>query len=123
MTADVIAVLNPISGGGVARTRWAAVAEELARRDVSTEVVESTSGTDARGRAEEAAASGALTVAVGGVCDDTEGYFVRPTVLVSDDPTDEVDGKPIGAVLVGETRADDRTSAAAMEDRKREGYF
>jgi len=23
----------------------------------------------------------------------------------------------------GETRADDRTSAAAMEDRKREGYF
>jgi sulfate adenylyltransferase subunit 2 len=23
----------------------------------------------------------------------------------------------------GETRADDRTSVAAMEDRKREGYF
>lgn len=23
----------------------------------------------------------------------------------------------------GETRADDRTSAAAMEDRKKEGYF
>ena len=32
----------------------------------------------------------------------------------------------IGAATVserGETRADDRTSSAAMEDRKREGYF
>lgn len=34
--------------------------------------------------------------------------------------------KEISAATVserGETRADDRTSAAAMEDRKREGYF
>lgn len=30
-----------------------------------------------------------LTVAVGGECDDSEGFFVRPTVLLSDDPTDE----------------------------------
>lgn len=30
-----------------------------------------------------------MTVAVGGQCDDTEGYFVRPTVLLGDDPTDE----------------------------------
>ncbi|AZG45313.1 L-glutamate gamma-semialdehyde dehydrogenase [Gordonia insulae] len=30
-----------------------------------------------------------MTVAVGGDCDDSEGYFVRPTVLLSDDPTDE----------------------------------
>ena len=32
----------------------------------------------------------------------------------------------IGATRIterGETRADDRTSEAAMEDRKREGYF
>ena len=26
---------------------------------------------------------------MGGECDDSEGYFVRPTVLLSDDPGDE----------------------------------
>ncbi len=31
-----------------------------------------------------------MTVAVGGQVDDTVGYFVRPTVLLSDDPRDEV---------------------------------
>ncbi|MDL9938002.1 L-glutamate gamma-semialdehyde dehydrogenase [Gordonia sp. ABSL1-1] len=31
----------------------------------------------------------ALTIAVGGECDDSVGYFVRPTVLISDDPTDD----------------------------------
>ena len=30
-----------------------------------------------------------VTIAVGGEYDDSEGYFVRPTVLLSDDPTDE----------------------------------
>ncbi|WP_206492189.1 L-glutamate gamma-semialdehyde dehydrogenase [Rhodococcus sp. KRD162] len=30
-----------------------------------------------------------LTVAAGGTCDDSEGYFVSPTVLLGDDPTDE----------------------------------
>ncbi|WP_445166572.1 L-glutamate gamma-semialdehyde dehydrogenase [Mycolicibacterium sp. Dal123E01] len=30
-----------------------------------------------------------ITIAVGGECDDSEGYFVRPTVLLSDDPADE----------------------------------
>lgn len=30
-----------------------------------------------------------MTVAAGGACDDSVGYFVRPTVLLSDDPTDE----------------------------------
>ncbi|WP_326545694.1 L-glutamate gamma-semialdehyde dehydrogenase [Mycolicibacterium sp. ND9-15] len=30
-----------------------------------------------------------MTIAVGGEYDDTEGYFVRPTVVLSDDPTDE----------------------------------
>ncbi|MGW0453830.1 L-glutamate gamma-semialdehyde dehydrogenase [Gordonia sputi] len=29
-----------------------------------------------------------MTVAVGGQCDDSEGYFVRPTVLLGDDPAD-----------------------------------
>jgi 1-pyrroline-5-carboxylate dehydrogenase len=30
-----------------------------------------------------------LTIAAGGTCDDTEGYFVDPTVLLGDDPTDD----------------------------------
>ncbi|MEZ0051691.1 1-pyrroline-5-carboxylate dehydrogenase [Mycobacterium sp. MAA66] len=30
-----------------------------------------------------------VTIAVGGQCDDSTGYFVRPTVLLSDDPHDE----------------------------------
>ncbi|MBO0679584.1 L-glutamate gamma-semialdehyde dehydrogenase [Mycolicibacterium sp. S2-37] len=30
-----------------------------------------------------------VTIAVGGEYDDSDGYFVRPTVLVSDDPADE----------------------------------
>jgi 1-pyrroline-5-carboxylate dehydrogenase len=38
-------------------------------------------------RAREAAA---VTVLVGGTCDDSEGYFVRPTVLESSNPEDDV---------------------------------
>ncbi|HVQ99678.1 MAG TPA: L-glutamate gamma-semialdehyde dehydrogenase, partial [Mycobacterium sp.] len=38
---------------------------------------------------ERAKAAARLTIAVGGEYDDSEGYFVRPTVLLSDDPTDE----------------------------------
>lgn len=30
-----------------------------------------------------------MTVAAGGSCDDSDGFFVRPTVLLGDDPTDE----------------------------------
>ncbi|BBX09392.1 L-glutamate gamma-semialdehyde dehydrogenase [Mycolicibacterium aichiense] len=38
---------------------------------------------------ERAKSAPGVTVAAGGECDDSEGYFVRPTVLLSDDPTDE----------------------------------
>jgi 1-pyrroline-5-carboxylate dehydrogenase len=38
---------------------------------------------------ERAKSAAHVTVAVGGEYDDSEGYFVRPTVLLSDDPTDE----------------------------------
>jgi 1-pyrroline-5-carboxylate dehydrogenase len=38
---------------------------------------------------ERAKGAAGVTIAVGGECDDSEGYFVRPTVLLSDDPTDE----------------------------------
>lgn len=38
---------------------------------------------------ERAKGAAGVTVAAGGEYDDTEGYFVRPTVLLSDDPGDE----------------------------------
>ena len=38
---------------------------------------------------ERAKSTAGVTIAVGGEYDDGEGYFVRPTVLLSDDPTDE----------------------------------
>ncbi len=38
---------------------------------------------------ERAKGAPGVTIAAGGEYDDTEGYFVRPTVLLSDDPTDE----------------------------------
>jgi 1-pyrroline-5-carboxylate dehydrogenase len=38
---------------------------------------------------ERAKSASAVTVAVGGEYDDSDGYFVRPTVLLSDDPSDE----------------------------------
>ncbi|BDH57230.1 diacylglycerol kinase family protein [Tsukamurella sp. PLM1] len=90
-TSDVVAVLNPISGGGAAWERWAAVAAELARRDVSARVSASSSGADARRLAAEAAASGALTVAVGG---DGQIRDVASGVL-------RVPGAPMGIVTAG----------------------
>ena len=38
---------------------------------------------------ERAKSAAGVTIAVGGEYDDSAGYFVRPTVLLSDDPTDE----------------------------------
>jgi 1-pyrroline-5-carboxylate dehydrogenase len=38
---------------------------------------------------ERAKGAAGVTIAVGGEYDDSVGYFVRPTVLLSDDPTDE----------------------------------
>lgn len=86
-----------------------------------------------------------VTVAVGGECDDSEGYFVRPTVLLSDDPGDEAFSAeyfgPILAVhvypdekfddildvvdggsryaLTGAVIADDRAAVATAADRLR----
>ncbi len=39
---------------------------------------------------DRAHASSTITVEAGGTCDDTEGYFVRPTVLSCTDPGDEI---------------------------------
>jgi 1-pyrroline-5-carboxylate dehydrogenase len=37
-----------------------------------------------------ASATGSIEVLAGGVADDRDGWFVRPTVLVGSDPTDEI---------------------------------
>lgn len=39
---------------------------------------------------ERAHATAGIDVVAGGTCDDSQGYFVRPTVLVGEDPTDEI---------------------------------
>jgi 1-pyrroline-5-carboxylate dehydrogenase len=94
---------------------------------------------------ERAKGAPGVTIAVGGEYDDSEGYFVRPTVLLSDDPTDEAFSSeyfgPILAVhvydddrwddvlgvvdagskygLTGAVIADDRSAVLAAENRLR----
>jgi 1-pyrroline-5-carboxylate dehydrogenase len=94
---------------------------------------------------ERAKGAPGVTIAVGGEYDDSEGYFVRPTVLLSDDPDDEAFATEyfgpvlsvhvypddryediLGVVdtgakyaLTGAVIADDRAAIAAAEDRLR----
>ncbi|MBO0866302.1 MAG: L-glutamate gamma-semialdehyde dehydrogenase, partial [Mycobacterium sp.] len=94
---------------------------------------------------ERAKGAAGVTIAVGGEYDDSEGYFVRPTVLLSDDPTDEAFATeyfgPLLAVhvypddayerildvidtgtryaLTGAVIADDRDAVLAAQDRLR----
>jgi 1-pyrroline-5-carboxylate dehydrogenase len=94
---------------------------------------------------ERAKGAAGVTIAAGGEYDDSEGYFVRPTVLLSDDPTDEAFSNeyfgPILAVhvydddrwddilgvvdrgskygLTGAVIADDRSAVLAAENRLR----
>jgi 1-pyrroline-5-carboxylate dehydrogenase len=67
---------------------------------------------------ERADATPGISVVAGGQTDDSEGWFVRPTVLLADDPTDEVFVReyfgPILAVHVfDDDRYDDVVSQAA----------
>jgi 1-pyrroline-5-carboxylate dehydrogenase len=94
---------------------------------------------------ERAKGAPGVTIAVGGEYDDSEGYFVRPTVLLSDDPTDEsfateyfgpllsvhvypddqyeqiLDVIDTGSryALTGAVIADDRNAVLAAQDRLR----
>jgi 1-pyrroline-5-carboxylate dehydrogenase len=94
---------------------------------------------------ERAKSAAGVTIAVGGEYDDSEGYFVRPTVLLSDDPTDEafsteyfgpilsvhvyadaeydrildVVDKGAKYALTGAVIADDRAAVLAAEQRLR----
>ncbi|MFC0316065.1 diacylglycerol/lipid kinase family protein [Gordonia phosphorivorans] len=78
----IVAVINPISGGGAAHKQWPAVAAALAERgftDIAE--VESESSAHATEAAADAAASGAITVAVGGdghIRDVAEGVLRTP---------------------------------------------
>ena len=94
---------------------------------------------------ERAKGAANVTIAVGGEYDDSEGYFVRPTVLLSDDPADEsfsteyfgpilsvhvypddeyeriIDVVDTGSryALTGAVIADDRSAVLAAEQRLR----
>lgn len=58
---------------------------------------------------ERAKSAPGVTIAVGGECEDSEGYFVRPTVLLSDDPTDEAfRDEYFGPILAVHVYDDDR---------------
>ncbi|MCK0438982.1 diacylglycerol kinase [Gordonia alkaliphila] len=78
----IVAVINPISGGGAAHKQWPAVAAALAERGYTdiTEI-ESQSSAHATEVAAAAAARGAITVAVGGdghIRDVAEGVLHTP---------------------------------------------
>jgi 1-pyrroline-5-carboxylate dehydrogenase len=60
---------------------------------------------------ERAKSAPGVTIAVGGEYDDSEGYFVRPTVLLSDDPTDVAfRDEYFGPILAVHVYDDDRWS-------------
>jgi 1-pyrroline-5-carboxylate dehydrogenase len=78
------------------RDRLAATAEGLAYGDITDFTNFGGAVIDGRAFAKHAAAldaiknSDACTVLAGGTCDDSEGYFVRPTVVECTDPTHDV---------------------------------
>lgn len=81
--APIVAVVNPISGGGAAERLWSQVAATLAQRGArEVSMVQSRSADHATEAAAQAAASGAITVAVGG---DGQGRAVAEGVLTVDD--------------------------------------
>ncbi|WOC12305.1 diacylglycerol/lipid kinase family protein [Gordonia sp. MP11Mi] len=114
----IVAVVNPISGGGASKQQWPAVAAALASEGASdVRVVESESSEHATEVAAESARSGALTVAVGGdghVRDVAEGVLTvggaRMGIAAAGRGNDLVrhlglpkDPAAIAAVLTGDT--------------------
>ncbi|WP_106396402.1 L-glutamate gamma-semialdehyde dehydrogenase [Actinocorallia populi] len=83
----------------VPRSLWHRIEDELAAvvdgltmgdvRDLGNfmgAVIDARSFGRLKGVLEGAAADPAVRIVAGGTCDDSEGYFVRPTVLLCDDP-------------------------------------
>jgi 1-pyrroline-5-carboxylate dehydrogenase len=57
-------------------------------------VIDETAFAKQRSAIQRARATDLVDILAGGRYDDTEGYFVRPTVLACSDPTDEVFSAP-----------------------------
>ncbi|MDF0529162.1 YegS/Rv2252/BmrU family lipid kinase [Tsukamurella sp. 8F] len=66
MTAEVVGIANPVSGGGAARMVWPALEAALTARGVDARIIWSSGAADAADAAEAAAREGAQVVAVGG---------------------------------------------------------
>ena len=65
-----------------------------------------------------------LRVATAGSVDDGKSTLIGRLLFDSKSVLqDQLEHVERTSIERGETRADDRTSEAAMEDRKREGYF
>lgn len=65
---------------------------------------------------ERARATDGLTVVAGGQTDDSVGYFVRPTVVVGEDPTDEMfHTEYFGPILAVHVYDDDRFEQVALQ--------
>ncbi len=90
------------SRGYIPRSLWPAVREQLADQvgtiamgsplDFShfmAAVIDGSSYRKLKGAIDRARASASCEILVGGGCDDSEGYFIEPTVIVTDDPAYE----------------------------------
>jgi 1-pyrroline-5-carboxylate dehydrogenase len=64
---------------------------------------------------DRARATDSIEVVAGGTYDDSEGYFVRPTLLVSDDPTDEIFTTEYFGPILGVHVYDDADYASVMQ--------
>ncbi len=64
---------------------------------------------------DRARATDSIEVVAGGTYDDSEGYFVRPTLLVSDDPTDEIFTTEYFGPILGVHVYDDADYARVMQ--------
>ncbi|ROO90624.1 delta-1-pyrroline-5-carboxylate dehydrogenase [Actinocorallia herbida] len=86
----------PRSVWNLIRDDFASTVESLTMGDVRDlrnfmgAVIDARSFAKLKGVLDRAAADPKIDVLVGGTYDDAEGYFVRPTVLVSDDPAHEI---------------------------------
>ncbi len=87
----------------VPRSLWEVIRDDLAAEvdaltmgpttDLSNfmgAVIDARSFTRLSAALDRAKATDSISVLAGGTCDDSEGFFVRPTVLVGTDPTDEI---------------------------------
>jgi 1-pyrroline-5-carboxylate dehydrogenase len=68
---------------------------------------------------ERAKTTDALTILAGAACDDSEGYFVRPTIVESSDPSDEVFGTEYFGPILAVSVYDDGEFESAVHQMER----